>query len=254
VGRPRRSASNQPVEVLHFPFMAVLSCIIGALSFVLFIFIAHTKELVNTSDIEKNILGSKRQVELKEAELLQLKEQLERDNQFLADKQIPPAEDRGDVEAKLAELDRQLLEREREKERLQTLLATREEADEKRLSELDDLRRKAAMLKASRSVVAEVKHTQAPGLAKPIYVECRANEAVVWPVGRVVAMAHGAPNAASFEDWLSAAGVERPGDYVVFLIRPSGIATFDALRGLSEKSGFKVGYEPVLEEWELFFS
>ncbi|MBN2209171.1 MAG: hypothetical protein JW759_07735 [Candidatus Coatesbacteria bacterium] len=254
MGKPRRSASSQQVEVLHFPFMAVLSCIIGALSFVLFIFIAHSKELVDTSEIKKDIFGSKRQVELKEAELLRLKEQLERDNRYLSDRQMPQPSDQRDVKAELADLEQQLAELEREKERLQTLLATREKPDEARRSELDDLRRKAAMLKASRSVVAEVRHAQAPGLAKPIYVECRANEAVVWPVGRVVAMAHGALGGVSFQDWLSAAGVESPGDYVVFLIRPSGIATFDALRGLSEKSGFKVGYEPVLEEWELFFS
>ncbi len=251
MGKPRRSASDRQVEVLHFPFMAVLSCIIGSLAFILFIFIAHSKDLVDTSAIEKEILGSKSQVELKEAELLRLEEQLQKDSEFLADKEIPEMKD---LSAELAELQRRLAQLEREKERLQTLLARREKPDEKRLSELDDLRKKAAMLKASRSVVAEVRHSQAPGLSKPIYVECRENEAVVWPVGTVVAMAQGELDAASFEDWLSSSGVKAPGNYVVFLIRPSGIATFDVLRDLSEMSGFKVGYEPILEQWELFFS
>jgi len=251
VAKPKRSGSDRQVEVLHFPFMAVLSCIIGSLAFVLFIFIAHSKDLVDTSAIEKEILGSQEQVELREAELLRLEEQLQKDSEFLAHKEIPEIKDRS---AELADLEQRLAELEREKERLRALLARREKPDEKRLSELDDLRRKAAMLKASRSVVAEVKHTQAPDLSKPIYVECRENEAVVWPVGTVVAMAESELDAASFADWLSAADVKPPADYVVFLIRPSGIATFDVLRDLSEKSGFKVGYEPILEQWELFFS
>jgi len=231
--------------------MAVLSCIIGSLAFVLFIFIAHSKDLVNTPQIEKEILGSKRQVDLKEAELLRLKEQLRKDSEFLIDKEIPEINDHS---AELADLAQRLAELEREKERLKTLLARREKPDRERLSELDDLRKKAAMLKASRSVVAEVKRAQAPGLLDPIYVECRENEAVVWPIGTVVTMAKRELDAASFEDWLSSADVDLPGNYVIFLIRPSGIATFDALRDLSEKSGFKVGYEPVLNEWELFFS
>ena len=251
MGKPRRSASNGQVEVLHFPFMAVLSCIIGALAFLLFIFIAHSKDLVDTSEIKKEILGSKSQVELTEAELERLKEQLRKDNEFLADKEIPEMRDRS---AELADLERRLAELMQEKERLQLLLAKREEPDRERRSELDDLLRKAAMLKASRSVVAEVKHAKSSDLSKPIYIECRANEAVVWPVGTVVAIAQGELDAASFEDWLSAGGVSVPSNYVIFLIRPSGIATFDVLRDLSEKSGFKVGYEPVLDEWELFFS
>ncbi len=251
MGKPRRSGSNQ-VEVLQFPFMAVLSCIIGALAFLLFIFIAHSKDLVDTSEIEKEILGSKSQVELTEAELKRLKEQLQKDNEFLIDKDISKMEDR---DTKLEDLERLLAELEREKERLQLLLARREEPDRERQLELDDLRKKAIMLKASRSVVAKVKHEKPPGgLAKPIYIECREKEVVVWPVGTVVAMAQSGLDAASFENWLSAVGVSFPGKYVIFLIRPSGIATFDVLRGLSEKSGFKVGYEPVLDEWELFFS
>lgn len=251
MGKPKRSASDRQVEVLHFPFMAVLSCIIGSLAFVLFLFIAHSKDLVDTTQIEKEILGSKSQTELKKEELLRLEEQLQRDSEFLADKEIPEMKDRSE---ELAELQRRLAELELERKRVKTLLAQREKPDQDRRSELDDLRKKAAMLKASRSVLAEVKHSQAPGLSKPIYVECRENEAIVWPAGTVIAMAQEQPEVASFEDWLSTAGVKAQGDYFVFLIRPSGIATFDVLRDLSEKSGFKVGYEPMLEDWELFFS
>lgn len=73
----RSASSSEQVEVLHFPFMAVLSCIIGALPFLLFIFIGHSKDLVHTSEIKKDMLGSKTDLEEKEAELKRRNEFLE---------------------------------------------------------------------------------------------------------------------------------------------------------------------------------
>ena len=102
--------------------------------------------------------------------------------------------------------------------------------------------------------LAEVERLAPQGQSRPLYVECREKEAVVWPEGTVVEAVSGELEAGSFKEWLLSAGVNYPGDHVIFLIRPSGIATFDVLRDLSERSGLKVGYEPVLEHWELFFS
>ncbi|HUT02318.1 MAG TPA: hypothetical protein VM163_00305 [bacterium] len=255
MAKTRRSLSDQQVEVLHFPFMAVLTCTIGSLVFLLFIFIAHSKDLVDTSKIENDILGSRSQLATKQKELKQLKEQIATDRHFLAEQAIPLPKEQVQQQTKLEELERLLVELERRKEHLQVLLARRKQPDQKLISELKDLRTKAAMLKASRSVLTTVKHpSESATLPKPVYIECRADEAVIWPAGKVVPMTDKELRASSFEAWLSAAGVNAPGNYVVLLVRPSGIATFDKLRELSESSGLKVGYEPVLKEWEVFFS
>ncbi len=255
MAKTRRSLSDQQVEVLHFPFMAVLACTIGALAFLLFVFIAHSKDLVDASKIKNDILGSRSQLTTKQKELKQLKEQIAQDRRFLAEKAIPLPKEQVQQQTKLEELERLLVELERSKEHLQVLLARRKQPDQKLTSELEDLRTKAAMLKASRSVLATVKHSsESATLPKPVYIECCANEAVIWPAGKAVPMTDKELRASSLEAWLSTAGIKAPGNYVVLLVRPSGIATFDKLRELSESSGCKVGYEPVLEEWEFFFS
>ncbi|RLC45753.1 MAG: hypothetical protein DRH70_06890 [Candidatus Coatesbacteria bacterium] len=255
MAKTRRLVSDQQVEVLHFPFMSLLACTIGALSFLLFIFVTYSKDLVDTSKIKKDILGSKSQFAAKQKQLKQLKEQIAQDSRFLADQAIPPPTERLQQRAKLDKLEHSIVQLERKKEHLQVLLARRKQPDQKLTSELEDLRMKAAMLKASRFVLATVKRSsESAALPEPIYVECCATEAVIWPADKTVPMTDKRFAATSFEAWLSAAGINPPGKYVVFLVRPSGIATFNKLRELSERSGFKVGYEPVLKDWEIFFS
>ncbi|MBN1594164.1 MAG: hypothetical protein JW941_13045 [Candidatus Coatesbacteria bacterium] len=249
MGKPKRTGSGQ-VDILHFPFMAVLSCIIGALAFILFIFIAHSKDLVDTSQIEDEILGSKDKLELKKEQMERLKEQLLKDREFLANRKIPELKDR---RRELEELRQKVAALEKKEKEFEMRLVKEDTTDQVRESELDELRKKATMIKASRSVVAEVKHAGSVETL-PIYIECRENEAVVWPAGKSVTMADKNIEEKSLDEWLEHAGVPKHGNYVVFLIRPSGIATFESLRAISENSEFKVGYEPVLNEWELFFS
>lgn len=253
--RPSRSASSssQQVEVLHFPFMAVLSCIIGALAFILFIFIAHSKDLVDSSEIEKDILGAQDSLKDKEAEFKRLTELLEEQRESLADKQMPPPEELESQKDKLAQLKSEVPDLASENKRLETVFAKLDRANREQAIELETLRKKASMLKASRSVIATINKDTKSGPSGPLFVECGASGATIWPNGVVAGVSQEGPEQASFAEWLSNAGAEVSDKYVVFLVRPEGIATFDRLRKLSEAEGWQVGYEPVLPEWEIFF-
>ena len=233
--------------------MAVLSCIIGSLVFILFIFIAYSKDLVDTRDIKDDVLGAQSDLQEKEAELLRLKQELRENNEFLVDKKVPSPDELLRRKQESEELTRRLAELGAERERLLEMIANLESKNRDRSAELDDLKKKAAMLSASRTVAVTVRKQSQKGLETPIYVECRLNEAMIWPAAVAIPVLEDGVKDATFEEWLTASGLEVPSKYVIFLIRTDGVSVFDKLRRLSEASGWAVGYEPVLDEWELFF-
>lgn len=78
---------------------------------------------------------------------------------------------------------------------------------------------------------------------QPQFVECHGQGVTLQPQGETMALAQLRANQNQFRKVL---GAQR---YVMFLIRPSGIAAFKAARPIVEGKGFEFGFEPVDEKW-----
>jgi len=78
---------------------------------------------------------------------------------------------------------------------------------------------------------------------KPQWVECHRDGVTLQPQAVVLSVAQLQGTRDVFR---KALGAQR---YVVFLIRPSGIAAFKAARAAIEGRGFELGFEPVDEKW-----
>jgi hypothetical protein len=78
---------------------------------------------------------------------------------------------------------------------------------------------------------------------QPQFVECHGQGVTLQPQGETVTLAQLRTNQNQLR---RALGAQR---YVMFLIRPSGIAAFKAARPIVEGKGFEFGFEPVDEKW-----
>ena len=246
-------SAHQQVDVLHFPFLAVLACVIGSMAFLLFIFVAYSKDLVDTSKIKEEVLASRSLQEEKREELTHLDRLLQAYQEQLSGKVVPEPQQLLEARTRLTRLQSQAAEISLRRERLLARLKKDQAVLEKLKARIEPLEVQARLKRTGRPVAVFVEHKKRPGLPAPLFVECGRDTAVVWPEGKAIEVPQREARSVSFGDWLVRNGAFAGSGYVVFLVRPEGIAVFSVLRAMAEASGWKVGYEPVLSQWELFF-
>jgi hypothetical protein len=229
-----RKESNTAISL--FPFLSILACTIGTLILILAGMVlgqigsgASYKQLEgNKEKVDKEIIEWRKMI----AEADILAKLLEDYRKQAQQKGLPPSPD--EIEKTLAIL--------QEKKRVQQRVKELE-------NELGELKKSVSKidgnLKKAEGVTIRLRQEQ-KGLGKgliPNYVDCKANELVIYPQEKIVRKSD---ISNSFRTFVQSVG-RRKDQSIFFLVRPSGVGTFDAAKMIIEDSETKYGYEAVPE-------
>jgi hypothetical protein len=86
---------------------------------------------------------------------------------------------------------------------------------------------------------------------QPVFVECHEDRLVIHPRGQEVSLEQMAAASSPFIQLMDRLAARREREYVIFAVYPDGISCFQSGRKLAERQGIDLGFEPMLEGWQL---
>ncbi|PSF39313.1 hypothetical protein C7H19_00555 [Aphanothece hegewaldii CCALA 016] len=84
----------------------------------------------------------------------------------------------------------------------------------------------------------------------PRYLECRQDGIVIYPEEKFIPKQY-LNISDTLLELLLTIKQNRDKEYLIVAIRPDGIETFQEVRGLIEKQGIDIGYEPIDQNWKI---
>jgi hypothetical protein len=84
----------------------------------------------------------------------------------------------------------------------------------------------------------------------PRYIECRNDGIVIYPEKEFIPQKY-LNLSYTLLELLLTLKQNRDKEYLIVAIRPDGIEVFQEVRGLIEKQGIDIGYEPIDQNWQL---
>lgn len=88
----------------------------------------------------------------------------------------------------------------------------------------------------------------------PVYVECNRQGVIVHPEGAFVARDDLDRASSDWQRVIRRIDRNSNSEYLILLIRPSGVDTFDEAFGIARKAGIDIGYDPVYSAGPIRFA
>ncbi|GFE67788.1 hypothetical protein [Chroococcus sp. FPU101] len=85
---------------------------------------------------------------------------------------------------------------------------------------------------------------------KPRYIECRQDGIIIYPQEEFIPQQY-LKLSDTLLELLLTLKQNKDKEYLIVAVRPDGIETFQQVRGLIEKQGIDIGYEPIDQNWKI---
>lgn len=84
----------------------------------------------------------------------------------------------------------------------------------------------------------------------PRYIECRQDGIIIYPQEEFISQEY-LKLSDTLLELLLTLKQNKDKEYLIVAVRPDGIETFQEVRGLIEKQGIDIGYEPIDQNWKI---
>jgi hypothetical protein len=88
---------------------------------------------------------------------------------------------------------------------------------------------------------------------QPVFIECHGDRLVIHPQGREVPLERMEEESSPFLELIDRLALNREREYVIFAVYPDGIRCFGNGRRMAEQREIDLGFEPMLQGWQLRF-
>jgi len=230
----RKTSRSQQVDIFNFSFLDIIACTVGALIFVLVMFMLHAShEAVEAASPkrEKEIIASIADIEKAKNEL-----------KILEDKHSA-ARNQAEKMGLGMDITSEKLKAEKESTKNEIVRLT---------SQVKELEQKASQAKnAPVGIWIEVLPPREGAERKPHLVECRSDGIYIFEE-RISESLERTKDPSSRWNALRARVDESPADeFILFLVRPTGVGTFRELHSQLKRLKTPQGYEPILSHWRI---
>ena len=229
-----RKRTQTQVDIFNFSFLDIIACTVGALIFVLMMFMLHASQEAYKAASprrEQELLSGIAEMENAKSEMEILEEKLAAARNQLHEIGLAK------------EITTEKLKAENESVRNEIVRLAREKTQ---------LEQKASRKKeASLGIWIEVIQSRESPDRKPYLVECRQNSVYLFEERLSETLERTRENISRWNALVRRVEASREDDFILFLIRPEGIGTFHRLRARLRASDIPHGYEPILADWKI---
>jgi hypothetical protein len=231
---PRRNSDNQQVNIFNFSFLDIIACTVGALVFVLVMFMLHASQEAYKAT------SPKREEDLLAGIADNLKGKA--DLKILEDK-LAAAREQAEKLGLGRDITIEKLKAENESKKLE-------------IARLADkilaLQQKASVTKeAPVGIWIEVLEPQEGPLRKPYLVECRRGGIYLIEENVSETYERTRESTSRWNALRQRVAESAEDDFILLLVRPDGIWTFNRLRSQLRRLKIPLGYEPILSDWKI---
>lgn len=230
----RRSGQNEQVDIFNLSFLDIIACTVGALIFVLLMFMINASQVAvqaSSPKREKDLLQSISDIENGRSELKILEGKLaaarKQNEEMGLGKDITPEK----LQA--------------EKESLKNEIA-------RLADQIKDWKIKASQTRdAPLGIWVEVLESRDSLERRPHLVECRQDGIYIFEEKISETLERTRENTSRWNALRQRVEDSRENEYILFLVRPDGISTFSQLRSQLKRLETPHGYEPILSHWKI---
>jgi cell division protein FtsB len=233
----RRSGQSGEVDIFNLSFLDVIACTVGALIFVLLMF------MINASQVVVQASSPKR-----EEDLLKSISDIEsgRDELKILDGKLAAARNQKEEMGLGKDVTPEKLQAENES--LKNEIA-------RLADEVKDLENKASQTQnAPLGIWVEVLESRDSLKRRPHLVECRQDGIYIFEEKISETLERIRENTSRWNALRQRVEDSGENQYILFLVRPDGISTFSRLRSQLKRLEISHGYEPVLSDWRILGS
>ena len=228
----KRKSTQRNVEIFNFSFLDIIACTVGALIFVLVMFMLNASQeaaRATSPERKQDLISGIEAAKKGQAEIALLEDKFAAAKEEAASLGIAE----GDTKEKLQTEYENLMQENR-------LLYDQLEQLEMESSNTED---------APLGIWVEVLPSRESKDRDPRLVECRSNEILLVQEGVTESLRRTMESSSRWSALKNEVSHRRKNAFVLFLIRPGGIATFKRLRAQLKSRDIPFGYEPILNNW-----
>jgi len=230
----RRDPDRQQVDIFNFSFLDIIACTVGALIFVLLMFMIHaSRETAKAASPqrEEEILSAISDLDRQNSDLKILEESLSTARDGIAAQGLGPDFKPEKLKAEKESLENEIV-------RIST--------------ELTELRQKNSRTKdAPLGIWIEILNPNDRFKQTPHLVECRQDSIYIFEEKISETLERTREPSSRWNALRQRVDNKSGGDFILLLVRPEGIKTFSVLRAQLKRVNTPHGYEPVLTDWRV---